>query len=84
VLYVPLQHGIVQKAVPKEADTMLVVPLDDAFECLDILQGQLAHIRQPLLLERLLNHVPVDKTVLCVMMALMYRSCWSLSRSMTV
>ena len=48
------------KSVPKEPDPMLMVPLDDGFQCLDVFQGQLAHISQPFLLECHLTHLPTD------------------------
>lgn len=53
------------KSVPEEPDPMLMIPLDDGFQCLDVFQGQLAHISQPFLLERHLTHLPVDNYNMC-------------------
>ena len=57
----PLGVMLGWKSVPEEPDPMLMIPLDDGFQRLGVLQGQLAHIHQPFLLECYLTHLPVDK-----------------------
>lgn len=51
--------GAKRRGAPKEADAMLMVPLDDAGECARVLKGQAADVGQPLVQKGLLDAVSV-------------------------
>ena len=48
------------RMAPEEADAMLMVPLYQRLQCSTILQCQLTHVWQSLLLEGLLYHIPAN------------------------